>query len=89
MTTNTTTTSWYIAKGVDTVHLVKTNTLIGGKSGREDMFADMLKDNSVIYQQYKTDNSFSFAEIRNIVHLYNTGEPYKEDKKFFEFEVTH
>jgi len=77
MTTNTTTTEWYVSKGSDNVSDIKTSGLfmLKAKQKRKDTFAEMLKDNKNIYDKYLAEDKFSFKQIRNLVHLYNTGKP--------------
>jgi len=76
-TTVVTTTSWYVSKGKDTVSDLKTSSFWMSKSRqkRKDIFGDMLKDDKELYDKYMGDDKFSFKQIRNLVHLYNTGQP--------------
>jgi hypothetical protein len=77
-------TQWYVAKGTDTVTLLKTSdysigsVFIKSRKGRKNDFAEMIMDNKEIYDKYLSDDKFTFREIRGLIHLYNTGEPYKE-----------
>jgi hypothetical protein len=81
---STTVTEWYIAKGTDTVKVLKNSDFLWGsvflksKKSRKNDLAEMLKDNKGVYNKFITDDKFSFDQIRNLVHSYNTGEPYKE-----------
>ncbi|HAL82682.1 MAG TPA: hypothetical protein DCO83_10955 [Mucilaginibacter sp.] len=68
-------TGWYVSKGTDTAILIKGTLLARQK--RKNEFADLLADNKTVYDKYMADDKFGFDEIRNLVHLYNTGEPYK------------
>jgi len=82
MTTTSSTTYWYVSKGADTVKELKTSGLFWlgkSKQNRKDILGDMVKDNKTIYDQYVAEDKFSFKQIRKLVHLYNTGEPLKED----------
>jgi hypothetical protein len=71
----TTTTTWYAGKGSDHVSALKTSSLFlnKGRQQRKDDFAEMLADNKDVYNKYKAEDKFSFKQIRNLVHLYNTG----------------
>lgn len=73
----TSSTEWYVGKGSDYVSDLKTSSLFSLKSKRKrkDIFAEMLKDNKAVYDKYMADDKFSFKQIRNLVHLYNTGQP--------------
>ena len=68
---------WYIAKGTDHVTCFKTIGISFARQKRKNDFAQLLKDNQVIYDKYLAEDKFSFVAIRNFVHLYNTGEPLK------------
>jgi len=76
-TTTTTTTVWYVGKGSDHVSDLKTNGLFTNtaRQQRKDDFGEMLMDNKDVYDKYKSEDKFSFRQIRNLVHLYNTGQP--------------
>ncbi|MDP9048818.1 MAG: hypothetical protein M3N14_11830 [Bacteroidota bacterium] len=78
----TSTTEWYVGKGSDYVSDLKTSSLFAFKSKqkRKDNFEEMLKDNKEVYDKYKADDKFSFKQIRNLVHLYNTGKPMEPEK---------
>lgn len=75
-----TTTQWYVGKGSDHVSILKSSSLLLGKSrkDRKDDFADMLKDKPEVYDKYMAEKKFSFNAIQNLVHLYNTGESLKD-----------
>ncbi|WP_183562696.1 hypothetical protein [Mucilaginibacter sp. SP1R1] len=77
---STTTTNWFVGKRSDTVSLLKTNGLFATRSRqqRKDSFSEMLKDKKEIYDKYVAEDKFSFEQIANLVHLYNTGEPIKK-----------
>lgn len=71
------TTEWYIGKGSDLVTELKTSALISiGKSRkkRKDILGDMLKDKPEVYDKYVANDKFSFKEVQDLVHFYNTGE---------------
>ncbi len=72
----TTTTEWYVGKGSDYVVDLKTNSLFLSKSKqkRKDILGEMLKDNKAAYDRYIAEDKFSFKQIQNLVHLYNTGQ---------------
>ena len=72
---NTTATTWYIGKGSDYVYDIKGTDLHPGKSSTDPKadFAKLLIDNKAAYDKFIGDDKFSFAQIRNIVHFYNTG----------------
>ena len=75
-TTRTSVEEWYISKGSDNVSKIKTTDivlLINSKQKRKDAFGDMLKDNKAVYEKYLNDDKFTFKQIQNLVHLYNTG----------------
>lgn len=73
----TSNTEWYVGKGSDYVSDLKSSSLITFKSKRKrkDIFAEMLKDNQAVYDKYIAEDKFSFKQIQNLVHLYNTGQP--------------
>lgn len=70
----------YISKGTDTVSELKTNVIFNSefRQSSEDKFAEMIKDNAAVYNTYITNNEFSFKELRNLIHMYNTGLPYED-----------
>lgn len=80
------TTTWYVSKGNDVLQELKTSALFSFKSkkDRKDLFADMLADNEAVLKQYQETDSFSFKNLRNSVHLYNTGMPYEDKRSFVE-----
>ena len=82
-TTTTSTAVWYVGKNSDIVLELKTTGLFlsEGKQSRKDALANMLADKKDIYDKYKAEDKFSFAQIRNIVHLYNTGKPWEKPEK--------
>ncbi|RFZ95014.1 hypothetical protein D0C36_05665 [Mucilaginibacter conchicola] len=77
-------TQWYITKGTDTVKEVKNNDFtmfnLFGKShkARKNDFEEMISDNADVLAKYKAEDKFSFKQVRNLIHIYNTGEPFKE-----------
>lgn len=81
----TSSTQWYIAKGNDTVTEVKNNdfslAIIFNKSRkhRKADFVEFISDNQAVYDKYKAEDKFSFKQVRDLVHIYNTGEPLKKD----------
>jgi hypothetical protein len=73
---NNSNTEWYVSKGSDTVTILKGKLF--GREKRKNGFAELLADNKTVYDRYMADDKFGFDEIRNLVHLYNTGELYRE-----------
>jgi hypothetical protein len=76
---STSSTFWYIAKGTGEIKELKTSDIVfwgKSKSERKNDFGDMLMDNKSVYDKYIQDAQFGFTQIRNLVHLYNTGQPY-------------
>jgi len=70
-------TQWYLSKGTDTVKEVKNSQLnLFGKSRKErkNDFEEMISDNTDVLNKYKAEDKFSFKQLRNLVHLYNTGQ---------------
>jgi hypothetical protein len=78
---STSQTDWYIGKNTDTVVSFKTSGFFMGKSrqARKDMLGEMFKDNPEVYNKYIAEDKFSFKQIRNLVHLYNTGKELLRD----------
>ena len=76
ITGTSSTTYWYVSKGSDTIRPVKTTSISFSKKHREDYLASLFKDNKTVYDKFIADDKFSFDQIRNLVHIYNTGEPY-------------
>jgi hypothetical protein len=37
-------------------------------------------DNKDVYDRFITEDKFTASQIENFIHVYNTGEPYKEPK---------
>jgi len=73
---------WFITKGTDTVKELKHNSIkFTGESrnSRKSNFEEMIADNATVLDKYKTEDKFSFKQLRNLVHLYNTGEPLKKE----------
>ncbi|MGZ3757178.1 MAG: hypothetical protein ACXVAY_12720 [Mucilaginibacter sp.] len=70
------TVQWYVGKGTESVVELKTSGLFFDKSRKErkDDFADMIKDNKIVYDKYMADGKFTFKQLRKLVHLYNTSE---------------
>jgi len=83
MYTNSSTT-WYLSKGSDTLKAIKnadfsiSALFFKSRKSRENEFAEMIMDNKKVYDKYLADDKFSFKEVRNLVHVYNTGKPFKE-----------
>lgn len=79
--TNTSQTDWYVGKNTDTVVSFKTSGFFIGKSRQErkDMLGEMFKDNPEVYNKYIAEDKFNFKQIRNLVHMYNTGENLLQD----------
>jgi len=79
MTSSSSTTTWYIGKGSGDVDELKTSGLfsMASRKSRKDELGQLFADNKEVYDKYIADDKFSFKQIRNLVHLYNTGEPLK------------
>jgi len=79
MTSSSSTTTWYIGKGSGDVDELKTSGLfsMASRKSRKDELGQLFADNKEVYDKYIADDKFSFTQIRNLVHLYNTGEPLK------------
>jgi hypothetical protein len=75
----------YISKNSDTVKVLRSSEIsveslfLKSKKSRKNDFADMIKDNEQVYNKFLAEDKFSFKQIRNLVHLYNTGQPIKGD----------
>jgi hypothetical protein len=77
----TTTIKYYVSKTDDWVSEVKTKGILSSSSKlkiKNRAFLNMIEDNKEVYNKCLEDNDFSFKAIRNLIHLYNTGTPYKE-----------
>ncbi|RYZ95328.1 MAG: hypothetical protein EOP47_26045 [Sphingobacteriaceae bacterium] len=73
------TTTWYAAKGTDTLTELKTSAILAttSRKSRKEFLKDILKDKPEIYDKYVADDSFSFAAIGDLIYLYNTTPPIK------------
>ncbi len=71
---------YYMAKGTDTVAVLYQSDFFPFKSkkGRKDL-AEMLADNKRVYDKFINDDKFSFEQIKDIIHLYNTGKTLYEN----------
>jgi hypothetical protein len=78
------TTNWFISKNNDTLYKLKTSSLFNftSKKDRKDVFSEMLADNPDVLKKYQETDSFSFKNLRNAIHLYNTGQPYNDQRSF-------
>ena len=76
---------WYISKGSDTLTAIKnedfsiSSVFFKSRKTRENVFAAMIMDNKDVYDKYLADDKFSFKQVRDIVHLYNTGRSFESD----------
>jgi hypothetical protein len=76
---------WYISKNSDTAKVLKSSDMslatlfFKSKEKRKNDFAEMIMDNKEVYDKYLADDKFSFKQIRDLVHLYNTGKPFGSD----------
>ncbi len=72
---------WYAEKGLESPVYVKSNRVIinKGRSERKADFISLISDKPAVLDEFKKDNDYSFDTIRDIVHLYNTGERLKKD----------
>jgi hypothetical protein len=78
------TTNWFVSKNNDTLYKLKTSSLFNftSKKDRKDVFSEMLADNPDVLKKYQETDSFSFKNLRNAIHLYNTGQPYNDQRSF-------
>ncbi|TWJ04756.1 hypothetical protein JN11_00477 [Mucilaginibacter frigoritolerans] len=77
----TSTIKYYVSKIDDWVSEVKTDGIFTSSSKlriKNRAFLNMIEDNKEVYNKCLADNDFSFKAIRNLIHLYNTGTPYKD-----------
>lgn len=71
--------AWFIGKGSCIVHEVKAPALSGiTVETMMSNFVKAIRDNPDVYNKFVADRKFTNKAIRNLVHLYNTGEPYDE-----------
>ena len=81
-TGSSSTVTWYISKGSDTLTTIKDSDFsffLKTKKSRKNAFGEMIRDNREVYEQYITDDKFSFKEIRDLIHRYNTGRSFESD----------
>ncbi|MGZ3872091.1 MAG: hypothetical protein ACXVJD_04200 [Mucilaginibacter sp.] len=77
---------WYVGKGsiivtpIDDYGFSVSNLFAKRKKQRINEFTELIRDNKIVYDKFIADNTFDNTEIRNIIHLYNTGEPFQEKK---------
>ena len=73
-------TNWYVSTGSDTVTQIKTNAgwLAKSRKDRKKYVAALFSDNQAVYNKFIAGDDFSFDQLRNLIHLYNTGQPYKK-----------
>jgi hypothetical protein len=70
------TAAWCVSKGTDTAFRLKQNDyLLTSRKDRKGKFENMLKDKPVVYDKFIADNKFTYEQLRDIVHLYNTTKP--------------
>jgi len=43
-----------------------------------DVLAQLVIDNKEVYDKLIADDKLTLRQVRNIIHLYNTGQPFKE-----------
>lgn len=79
-------TNWFVSKGDDTLHKLKSSSLLNftSKKDRKNIFLDMLADKPEVLKQYEDTDSFSFKNLRNAIHLYNTGQPFVDKRSFID-----
>lgn len=77
---------WFIGKGsiivtpINDYGVAVSNLFANRKKKRINEFAELIRDKKLVYDKFIADNTFNNTEIRNIIHLYNTGEPFQEKK---------
>ncbi len=74
--------NFYAEKGNSGLIVLIKSRILDNLSGsdrkaRKTAFIQMLADNSAVSQQFLADKEFTADEVRSMVHLYNTGKPYK------------
>ena len=73
----------YVGKGNDSVQELDYTTPMmihfKSKKKRMNLLAEMLNDNKDVYDKFINEDKFNFGQIRNLVHLYNTGRPLESD----------
>lgn len=79
------TTNWYFTKETRKINPIRTSYYVWlgvpSKAKRREAFAEAIKDNKAVYDMYLKDDSFTFTEIRKLIHYYNTGELPKDKKE--------
>ncbi|WP_419701898.1 hypothetical protein [Mucilaginibacter sp. NFX135] len=67
---------WYVSKGSDTSKKLKSSGMLFSSSRKErkDNFSELIKDNEAVYNKYTTENKFTYDQLRNLIHWYNTGQ---------------
>jgi hypothetical protein len=78
---------WFVSKGSDTLQKLKSSGMLfsSPRKERKDNFSEMIKDNEAVYNKYTTENKFTYDQLRNLIHWYNTGQqlpqsPLKKDQ---------
>lgn len=72
---------WYVAKGLDTLQELNVSVgIISFKPSKKrmDVLAQLITDNKELYDKFISDDKFTLRQVRNIIHLYNTGKPFEE-----------
>lgn len=71
MYASSTTKSWYVCKAGGELFNIKTNALSFARAEKENNLEGLLGDNKELWNQFKTENDFSFKVLRNYIKLYN------------------
>jgi hypothetical protein len=72
---------WYVAKGIDTLESLDLSvSIISFKPSKKrmDVLAQLIADNKEIYDKFISEDKLTLRQVRNIIHLYNTGKPFEE-----------
>lgn len=72
---------WYVAKGMNTMEELNVSVgIISFKPSKKhmDVLAQLITDNKELYNKFISDDKLTLRQVRNIIHLYNTGKPFEE-----------
>ena len=74
---------FYVSKGTDSVSRLDYSQFgtihLESKKTRMNVLSEMLKDNKEVYNKFIAEDKFNPDQIRNLIHLYNTGRPFGTD----------
>jgi len=80
---NTASAELFVSKGNDSVTKLSYSEFgivnLESKKNRMNVLGEMLKDNEDVYNKFIAENKFNPDQIRNLIHLYNTGRPFGTD----------